>query len=59
MPIHITSEIGKIKQALLYRPGIETQNYPDAPNRENFPSAVLRPGETYTQTCIYAFSVRK
>lgn len=30
MPIHITSEIGKIKQALLYRPGIETQNYPEA-----------------------------
>ena len=29
MPIHITSEIGKIKQALLYRPGIETQNYPE------------------------------
>ena len=30
MPIHITSEIGKLKQALLYRPGIETQNYPEA-----------------------------
>ena len=30
MPIHVTSEIGKLKQALLYRPGIETQNYPEA-----------------------------
>ena len=29
MPIHVTSEIGKLKQALLYRPGIETQNYPE------------------------------
>lgn len=37
---------------------LEAQNYPDAPNHENFPSAVLRPGETYTQTTIYAFSVK-
>ncbi len=37
---------------------LETQNFPDAPNHENFPSAVLRPGETYTQTSIYAFSVK-
>ena len=29
MPIHVTSEIGKLKQTLLYRPGIETQNYPE------------------------------
>lgn len=43
-----------------YRTGIalETQNYPDAPNHENFPSAVLRPGEEYTHTCVYAFEVR-
>lgn len=34
---------------------LETQNFPDAPNQPNFPSAVLRPGETYRQTCIYAF----
>ena len=37
---------------------LEAQNYPDAPNHKNFPSAVLRPGETYTQTTIYAFSVK-
>ena len=44
-----------------YRSGIalETQNFPDAINHENFPSPILRPGETYTQTCIYAFEVRK
>ena len=55
------SQIGKRGEPHNYRTGIalETQNYPDAPNHENFPSAVLRPGETYTQTCIYAFSVRK
>lgn len=34
---------------------LETQNFPDAPNQPNFPSAVLRPGETYRQTCVYAF----
>lgn len=55
------SQIGKRGEPHNYRTGIalETQNYPDAPNHENFPSAVLRPGETYTQTCIYAFSIRK
>ena len=44
-----------------YRTGIalETQNYPDAPNHADFPSAVLRPGEEYTHTCVYAFDVRK
>lgn len=43
-----------------YRTGIalETQNFPDAPNKKNFPSAVLRPGETYHQTCIYSFSTK-
>lgn len=34
---------------------LETQNFPDAPNQPSFPSAVLRPSETYRQTCIYAF----
>ena len=44
-----------------YRSGIalETQNFPDAINHENFPSPILRPGEVYTQTCVYAFEVRK
>ena len=34
---------------------LECQHYPDAPNHPNFPSTVLRPGETYTQTTIYKF----
>ena len=37
---------------------LEAQNYPDAPNHDDFPSALLRPGETYTQTTVYAFSVK-
>jgi aldose 1-epimerase len=36
---------------------LETQHYPDSPNKPNFPSVVLRPGETYKTTTVYAFSV--
>ena len=37
---------------------LETQHYPDTPNKPQWPSAVLRPGETYTSHCIFAFSVK-
>lgn len=37
----------------------EAQHYPDSPNKPNFPSALLSPGETYTQTTIYRFGVRR
>nr|MBR4280872.1 galactose mutarotase [Clostridia bacterium] len=36
---------------------LETQHYPDTPNHSNFPSTVLRPGEKYDTTTIYAFRV--
>ncbi len=36
---------------------LETQHYPDSPNKPEWPSVVLRPGETYTSRCIFAFSV--
>jgi len=32
---------------------LEAQHYPDSPNRPEFPSTVLRPGQTYQQTTIY------
>ena len=35
---------------------LETEGFPDAPNHANFPSAVLRPGETYSHTMIHKFS---
>lgn len=38
---------------------LEGQLFPDAPNHPAFPSAVLRPGQTYTQTSIYQFSTRQ
>lgn len=38
---------------------LETQHFPDAIHRPNFPSIVLRPGETYKSTTSYKFSARK
>lgn len=35
---------------------LETQHYPDSPNKSAWPSVVLRPGETYRSHCIYRFS---
>jgi aldose 1-epimerase len=37
----------------------ETQHYPDSPNKRDFPTTVLRPGETYRSKTVFAFSVRK
>ncbi|NDV82835.1 aldose epimerase family protein [Bacteroides sp. 51] len=38
---------------------LETQKYPDTPNKPEWPSAVLRPGEKYMSQCIFKFSVRR
>ena len=38
---------------------LETQKYPDSPNKPEWPSALLKPGEKYESRCIYKFSVRK
>ena len=38
---------------------LETDKYPDTPNKPEWPSAVLRPGEKYQSQCIYKFSVHK
>jgi aldose 1-epimerase len=37
---------------------LETQRFPDSPNKPSFPSATLRPGETYHQQTIFRFSAR-
>jgi aldose 1-epimerase len=37
---------------------LETQAFPDTPNKPQFPSVTLRPGQTYRQTTIYQFSTR-
>lgn len=37
---------------------LETQHYPDSPNKPQWPSPVLRPGETYSSHCTYRFSTK-
>jgi aldose 1-epimerase len=37
---------------------LETQHYPDSPNHANFPSTVLRPGETFTSATVMHFTVQ-
>ncbi len=37
---------------------LECQNFPDAPNKADYPSPVLRPGDTYAQAIIFAFGVK-
>lgn len=38
---------------------LEAQHLPDSPNRPEFPSVILRPGEIYRQTTVHKFSVAK
>lgn len=51
----ITGKNGRVYQ---FRNGfcMEPQHYPDSPNQPNFPSVVLKPGQTYRNTIIYRFS---
>jgi aldose 1-epimerase len=37
---------------------LEAQCYPDSPNKPEFPSVTLKPGEVYQQTTIYQFSIK-
>ncbi len=38
---------------------LETQHYPDSPNKSQWPSVVLEPGQIYNSECIFRFSVEK
>jgi aldose 1-epimerase len=55
------TDIGKNKKSYPFRSAfcLETQHFPDSPNHSNFPSTVLKPGETYKQRTIYKFGVMK
>jgi aldose 1-epimerase len=48
---------GKSGKAYKSRHGfcLETQHFPDSPNRPSFPSTVLRPGEEFRSTTVYRF----
>lgn len=38
---------------------LETQHYPDSPNHPNFPSTILKPGETYRSRTVWTFGVKR
>jgi aldose 1-epimerase len=52
-----SSEKGKLGAPIEKWAGValETQIFPDSPNKEHFPNAVLKEGERYTHTCVYKF----
>jgi aldose 1-epimerase len=54
------SFLGKNRIAYQKRTGLclETQFFPDSPNKPHFPSVTLRPEETYKQTTIYKFLIK-
>jgi aldose 1-epimerase len=53
----ITGKRGAVYQ---HRGGfaLETQHFPDSPNHENFPSTVLRSGDTYKSNTVFQFGIK-
>lgn len=61
---------GRVMEVLTTEPGVqfytsrgeayclETEHYPDSPNKPQFPSVVLRPGEIYRSTTVFKFSTK-
>jgi aldose 1-epimerase len=56
----VPRDVGKGGKVYNFREGfcLETQHFPDSPNKPNFPSVTLRPGQWFTSTTIYKFSVK-
>jgi Galactose mutarotase and related enzymes len=50
---------GNVKYEKYFGLCLEAQHFPDSPNKPNFPSVVLNPGQKYTQLTVYKFSVKK
>ncbi len=54
----LTGKSGKVyKQRSGF--ALETQHFPDSPNKPEFPNTILKPGETYRSKTVYAFSVMR
>ncbi|MBL9126977.1 MAG: galactose mutarotase [Verrucomicrobiales bacterium] len=56
--IHLRGVVGKGGKTYspYYGVCLETQHFPDSPNKPHFPTTVLRPGETFRSTTVYGFS---
>ena len=54
----LTNTIGGQKYVQHAALCLETQHFPDSPNQPTFPSTILKPGEKYTHTSVYKFSVK-
>lgn len=52
--------VGKYSRKYVHRYGfcLEPQHFPDSPNQPGFPSVVLKPGDTYRNRIVYAFSAK-
>ena len=57
----LTGTAGKSGHAYAARTGfcLETQHFPDSPNKPQFPSTLLRPGERYSTKTVFTFGVQK
>ena len=55
------SDVGKGGKRYQFRAAfcLEAQHFPDSPNHANFPTVVLKSGQTYSQTTVYKFSVQQ
>ncbi len=53
--------VGKNRQRYPERAALclETQHFPDSPNKPEYPTTILRPNEVFQSTTIYKFSVEK
>ncbi len=54
------TNIGKNGMPYQHRYGfcLETQHFPDSPNKPNFPSTILEPGQMYRTVTVYRFSLK-
>ena len=54
-----SSDTGKEGKVYAHRSAfcLETQHFPDSPNKPGFPSVILNPGEEYKSVCVYKFGV--
>ncbi len=53
----VTGKYGTVYQKR-YALCLETEHFPDSPNRKEYPSVVLNPGEVYKTQTVYAFTVK-